>query len=341
MTNCQSCGVEKHEHDRFCSVCGVPNTTSVGDLVDTRRFNPQATYGPQAPFNATAQRTSGELNPPFYVPPAGSYPAPQTSNSVYQTASLRKSFFRRKALWLTLLWLVSLVAVFGIGIGAREMRARRNQNFVEEPRRRSFQNDAQNALGFQPGNLRDADYAADIRGLFVESLSSDESPAALAGIQAGDVLTELNGQAIRSNGELGRILDDLKPQTEVPAKVYREGEEVAVRVKIADRAFRPPQVNVPLRDQGFLGVTNTTRRCCVPDTQKRGVEVQGVSENGPADLAGIRAGDLITEFNGVAVRTTGEFNRLIRAAKPRNKVTVTLYRGKLEQKIDLILGYRT
>lgn len=341
MMNCQSCGAEKHEHDRFCSVCGVPNTTSVGDLVDTRRFNPQATYGPQSPFGATAQRTSGELNPPFYVPPASAYPAPQTSNSVYQTASLRKNFFRRKALWLTLLWLVSLIAVFGIGIGAREMRARRNRDVVEAPRNRVFRDDAQNALGFQPGSLRDADYPAEIKGLFVDSLNNKESPAALAGIQAGDVVTELNGQPIRNNGELSKVLDQLKPLTEVPVKVYREGEEIALRIKIADRAFKPLQPSVEPREQGYLGVNNTTRRCCIPGTQKWGVEIQGVSENGPADLAGIRAGDLIIEFDGAAVRTAGEFNRLIRAATPRSKVIVILYRGSELKKIELTLGYRT
>jgi PDZ domain-containing secreted protein len=341
MTNCQSCGAEKQEQDRFCSACGTPNPTSVGDLVDTRRFNPQATYGPQSPFAATAQRVSGELTNPFYVPPAGAYPAPQNSNSVYQTASLRKSFFRKKALWLTLLWMVSLVAVFGVGIAARENWSRRNRNNVEAPRNRVFRDDAQNALGFQPGSLRDADYPAEIKGLFVDSLISDESPAALAKIQAGDVVTELNGQVVRNNGELSKILDSLKPQTEVPVKVYREGEEVALRIKVADRTFPPLQPRVETRDQGYLGVNSTTRRCCIPGTQKWGVEVQGVGENGPADLAGLRAGDLITEFNGVAVRTTGEFNRLIRAAKPRSKVTVTFYRGNVLQKVELTLGYRT
>ncbi len=336
MAICQSCGAQRAEQDRFCSGCGAPNATSVGDLVDTRRFNPQA--GTQA---GAAQRASGELNNPFYVPSAGAYPAPQPSTTVYQTASLRKSFFRQKALWLILLWIVSLVAVFGVGIAARANWSRRNRINNEFQGRKVYNNDAQNALGFQPGNLRDAEYSAEIKGMFVESLVGDDSPAALAGIQAGDVLTELNDQPVRNQGELGRVLDDLKPQAEIPAKVYREGEEVAVRIKIADRANRPPQENVPLRDQGFLGVTNTTRRCCVSGTQKRGVEIQGVLENGPADLGGIREGDLITEFNGVAVRTPGEFNRLIRAAKPRSKVTVTFYRGAVLQKIELTLGHRT
>ncbi|HMX27716.1 MAG TPA: PDZ domain-containing protein, partial [Blastocatellia bacterium] len=300
--------------------------------VDTRRFNPQA---------GAAQRASGELNNPFYVPPAGAYPAPQPSAPVYQTASLRKSFFRQKALWLILLWIVSLVAVFGVGIAARANWSRRNRINNEFQGRKVYSNDAQNALGFQPGNLRDAEYSAEIKGMFVESLVGDDSPAALAGIQAGDVLTELNEQPVRNQGELGRVLDDLKPQAEIPAKVYREGEEVALRIKIADRAYRPPQMNLPLADQGFLGVTNTARRCCIPNTQKRGVEIQGIFENGPADLGGLREGDLITEFNGTAVRTPGEFNRLIRAAKPRSKVTVTFYRGTVLQKIELTLGHRT
>lgn len=334
MTICQSCGAEKSDQDRFCRNCGVAVAGSVGDLVDTRRFNPDA------PAAATAQRGSRELTNPFYVPPAAAYPATQDSASPYQTASLRKRLFRRKALWLTLLWLVSLVAVFGIGIGAREMKLRRSRNNVDVPQY-VYREDAQNALGFQPGSLRDAGYPVDVKGLFVESLTTDDSPAAAAGIQAGDVMTELNGRPVRNNGELSQILGNLKPQTEIPVKVYRDEGVVALRIKIADRLFPPLQPRIETRDQGDLGVHNLARRCCVPGPQRWGVEIQGIHENGPADLAELRRGDVITEFNGVAVRTAGELYRRIRATKPRSKVTVTFYRGNVQQKIEMILGYRT
>lgn len=335
MTICQSCGAERSDQDRFCRNCGVSVATSVGDLVDTRRFNPDA------PQPATAQRGSRELTNPYYVPPAAAYPAQQDSNSPYQTASLRKKLFQRKPLWLMLLWLVSLVTVFGIGIGAREMRSRRNRNNNNyEVTRRVYREDAQNALGFIPGNLRDAGYPLDVRGIYVESLITDDGPAALANIQAGDVLTELNEQVVRNGNELGSILDPLKPGAEVPGKVYREGEIISLRIKLGDRSFPPIQPRIEAREQGYLGVNRYSRRGGVPGAQKWGVEIQDLSENGPADLGGLRVGDVITELNGVAVRTPGEFSRRIRLAKPRSKVTITYYRGNTQQKTELILGHQ-
>jgi S1-C subfamily serine protease len=96
-----------------------------------------------------------------------------------------------------------------------------------------------------------------------------------------------------------------------------------------------------LKDQGYIGVREATRRCCVPNGQKWGVEIKGTNDNSPADLAGLRAGDVITEYNGYPVRTAGEFNRRIRATKPRTKATVTFYRGNTKQTVEMILGYRT
>lgn len=330
MTICQACGTERNDLDRFCRNCGVPVATSVGDLVDTRRFNPNAPV-------ASADRGSRELYGPAYVPPAAAYATPQEPLSPYQTASLRKRLFQRKFFWLMLLWILSLVVVAGIGIGAHKSGMRRAAR--EENARRVMKNDAQNALGFRPGALRDAGYSADVRGIFVESLVNDDGPAALANIQAGDVLMELNDQPVRNNGEVSTVLDALTPGTEVPLKVYREGEMVSLRIKIADRSFPPIEPKLEPREQGYLGVNNSVRRCCVPSPQKWGVEIEDVNDNGPADLAGLRAGDVITEFNGVPIRTPGEFNRRIRATPPRSKVPVTFYRGNTQQKVELILGH--
>jgi S1-C subfamily serine protease len=54
----------------------------------------------------------------------------------------------------------------------------------------------------------------------------------------------------------------------------------------------------------------------------------------------LRAGDVITEFNGYPVKTPNEFNRRIRSVKPRSKVSVTFYRGNSEQKVEVVIGRR-
>jgi len=40
------------------------------------------------------------------------------------------------------------------------------------------------------------------------------------------------------------------------------------------------------------------------------------------------------------VKTPNEFNRHIRAVKPRSKVSLTFYRGNSEQKVEVIMGHR-
>jgi len=335
MTSCPSCGAERGDQDRFCRMCGAAVMSSVGDLVDTQRFNPAAPY-------MNVQAGSRELTTPFYAPPAAQA-AGQTSSMPYQTASLRKKRFKRYFVWFMAFLIFSSVTLAAIGFLARASRSRQpwRDRRVEQAKAipRPFNEDIQNALGFKPGNINDAGYPG-IKGVFVDSLITDDGPAALANIQAGDILTDLNGQPVRNPGEVSQALDSLKPGAEVSAKIYREGETLSPRIKLADRSFPPLQPRLEPKEQGYLGVKETVRRCCVPGNQKWGVELLGMNENSPADLAGLHAGDVITEFNGYPVRTPGEFNRRIRITKPRSKATVTFYRGNTKQTAEMVLGYR-
>jgi S1-C subfamily serine protease len=236
----------------------------------------------------------------------------------------------------------------GIGIGSNASRHRNSRADVQaderdtedpEQARRNYEEAVQNALGFKQGSFSAAEFP-DAQGIFVNSLMSDDSPAALAKIQAGDLMTELNNHEVRNDSELSQAMEPLKTGDEVPVKLYRDGIIVSSRIKIGDRHFPPLQPKVEPRDQGFLGVQDSARRCCIPGTKKWGVEVTELHINGPAELFGLRQGDVITEFNGYPVKTPNEFNRRIRAIKPGSKVPVTLYRGNAQQKIEVIIGHR-
>jgi PDZ domain len=205
--------------------------------------------------------------------------------------------------------------------------------------RHKYEEAVQNALGFKQGVYSATEFPG-IHGIFINHLMSDDSPAALANIQAGDLLTELNNQQVRNDSELSQVLESLETGQEVPVKVYRDGAMTSSRIKIADRALPPAQPKPELRDQGFLGVLDSLRRP-LPGTKKWGVEVKDLHINGPAKLSGLRPGDIITEFNGHPVKTPNEFNRHIRAVKPGSKVMVTFYRGVTEQKIEVVMGYRS
>jgi membrane-associated protease RseP (regulator of RpoE activity) len=333
MTICRACSSEITGHDRYCRNCGVQIAPTVAEFDDTRRFNPSA------PPDTTN---------PLYAAPSGASAVSQGSASLHRTASLVRTLLRRKFIWALILLLFVTSIGMGIGIG-KAMNRRSSQALQElteerteedaEMSRRHYEEAVQNALGFKQG-IYSAGEFPEAKGIFVNNLMRDDSPAALAGIQAGDLITDLNDKQVRNDSELSQVLNALKVGDEVPIKVSRDGAPISSRIKIADRNFPPLQPKIDPDEQGFLGVLDSSRRCCIPGTKRWGVEVNELHVNGPAELFGLRPGDVITEFNGFPVKTPNEFNRRIRAVPPRSKVPLTFYRGTAEQKIEIIIGHR-
>jgi hypothetical protein len=341
MTICRACSCEIPGPDRFCRNCGAPVAPAVAEWDDTRRFNPSA------PLPAGAPGLPDTTNP-LYAPPSATYAAP-VSAPLHDTKSLVKRLLKGKGRLTLVMLVILIVFAAGIGIGSNagrrrgadrgdEAAAEQNEENAEMVRRQ-YEEAVQNALGFKQGTFSAAEFR-DTQGIFVNSLMSDDSPAALAKIQAGDLLTELNNQPVRNDSELSQVLNSLTTGEDVPAKVYRDGAMVSTRIKIGDRHFPPLQPKIEPRDQGFLGIRNSARRCCLPGTKKWGVEITELHVNGPAELFGLRTGDVITDFNGDPVKTPNEFNRRIRAIKPNSKIPITFYRGNTPQKIEIILGRR-
>jgi serine protease Do len=60
---------------------------------------------------------------------------------------------------------------------------------------------------------------------------------------------------------------------------------------------------------------------------KGGVSIETVEPGGPADRAGIKAGDAVTEFDGERVRSVRQFLRLVQESTPGRGVPVVLSRA--------------
>ena len=345
MAICRACSSEIIGSDRYCRNCGSLVAPVVAEFDDTRRFNPSA------PLPSASPGSPDPTNP-LYAPPSAAYAARQDSAPL---PLLIKLLFRKNITWALIALMLFTFVGLGIGIG-RGMNRRRPPNWGGQPARpardgadiapvdpetvrQKYEKAVQNALGFKQSAYSAAEFPG-VQGIFINNLMSDDSPAALAKIQAGDLMTVLNKQEVRNDNELSQVLDSLKTGDEIPVSVYRDGATIDLRIKIADRAFPPLQMKTEMDDQGFLGILDSSRRCCIPGTKKWGVEVKDLHINGPADLFGLRNGDVITEFDGHPVKTPNEFNRHIRATKPGSKIALTLYRGSAEQKIELILGRR-
>src|SRR5262245_51484457 len=312
MANCQSCGIEIIGWERFCRNCGAPAAASAADLpvdlVDTHRFNPQA-----ASASTGRPDTTNQLNAPQYDP----YAAPQSPVSFPPTAPFLTTLIHRKVFWLLLVLFVFVFTAAGTYFLVRTTFRQRVERVAvneadededgdnpkaAENARRKLEESVENALGFRHGSVEEA-RLTDVEGIFVNHLMSDNSPAAVAKIQGGDVITELKGQAVANEEDLSNVLESLKDGEEVPVKIYRDGATVTTRIKVADRNHPPLMPKIEVRDQGFIGIKFSSRRCCIPGTKRWGVEVDELFENSQADLFGLRSGDVITEFNGHHIRT--------------------------------------
>jgi len=64
---------------------------------------------------------------------------------------------------------------------------------------------------------------------------------------------------------------------------------------------------------------------------RAGALVSQVSPGGPADKAGVKAGDVVLEFNGRSIATTIDLQKMVAAIKPGTSVGIKVMRNGKEQ----------
>ena len=94
--------------------------------------------------------------------------------------------------------------------------------------------------------------------------------------------------------------------------------------------------------RGWLGVRIQDVSQEIADVEKldepRGALVASVAENSPSDKAGIKAGDIILEFNGVKINQMKELPAIVAKTKVGKKVKVKVWRNQKEITKNVLLG---
>jgi serine protease Do len=72
-----------------------------------------------------------------------------------------------------------------------------------------------------------------------------------------------------------------------------------------------------------------------------GVKVETVTPGGPADKAGVKAGDTITDFDGERVRSTMQFSRLVQETPAGRQVAVALSRAGQRMNVTITTEQRS
>ena len=126
------------------------------------------------------------------------------------------------------------------------------------------------------------------------------------------------------------------------ARVVNFAERIAR--SIADRPARLTYVRTAPPPQMAQGDGNGAYFGSVPDMSAAdvvGVRLMGVTPGSPADKAGVRKGDIVVEFGGMAVRDLYQYTDALRAHKPGDIVKVVVERAGKRVTLDARLGARS
>lgn len=93
--------------------------------------------------------------------------------------------------------------------------------------------------------------------------------------------------------------------------------------------------------QPYVGIeyyTNVTENWLKENNLPAGIIIKDVVSNGPAEKAGLKAGDIIVEFNGVEVSSVEAYTTALSKCRPGQKVSIKIYRGSTYYTGTLTIG---
>lgn len=163
-------------------------------------------------------------------------------------------------------------------------------------------------------------------------------PADKAGIVAGDIVLEFNGQPVTKWTELSRIVANTKPGTKSSVVLWSKGKKRTVTLLTTeveqDRPAKPQSKEEEVKSNLLgLNVIDLTEAQKHEFKITSGVVIDSVS--GVAERAGLQQGDLITQINNTEINNAKQFNLLMTKLDPKKIVVVLVRRGDFSQFVPL------
>ena len=199
-------------------------------------------------------------------------------------------------------------------------------------------------------------------GAIVNEVLGD-SPADEAGINDGDVIISFDGQKVWDQDDLLDFIEEKKAGESVALELIRDGKSVTVNVELGKRPRSRGVFSSETKRQhgknyrlfsdrgkvrhfgfssGYVGVSLTTLSEQLADyfgvKGDKGVLISEVSEDSPAEKAGLKAGDVIIAIGDEEISDYSDVKEIVSESDEGDKLTFTILRNKRKQNIEVEVG---
>jgi C-terminal processing protease CtpA/Prc len=291
---------------RFCRNCGFRLGEGSAEYTETVRFQnaPPGTL----PGNGAAQ---------FQYPQYGGM-------AVSPGGPMRKRKKRMSGMFIVLI--VFFVAAAGFTAIIRPIRQNVRVQFAQSaPRAYAGVNSFDTTEG----------------GVTFDNVEPPGSPADKAGLVGGDVITTVDGQAIHSDDEMTELLARTPIGKTLDVVYLRDGETKNTQLATISRA-ELDSLNSVYRNRpegrGQFGYDGGGERVAIAGTTMFGVRLGEIQQNRPADIAGVKTGDVVIQFDDIPIRTPEELLSRVRRATPYSTITLVVMRGAERLEIPVKMG---
>jgi serine protease Do len=190
----------------------------------------------------------------------------------------------------------------------------------------------------------------DDRGARIEDVT-ENSAADKSGLKEGDIITKVDETKIERPEDLTKVIRKHKPEDKVGITYYRDGKTNKTEATLGKRKGGTINITSPHFDAEnfnfdwkrddfgphlFYSYGNRPRLGIrAQDTEDgKGVKVLSVDDESTAEKAGIKEGDVITEFDGKKITSTDELVNAARESKDKAAVKITFNRDGKSQTVE-------
>ena len=168
------------------------------------------------------------------------------------------------------------------------------------------------------------------QGVIFNAVTTPGGPADQAGLVGGDLILTFDGQPVQNEDQIEEIMTKTPIGKTVDIEYSRDGQKKTAKLTtISMEENRRLTREFEKRPEGrahFGYEDGDAERVQVPGTNIYGVKLGTVLRSRPADLAGVKEGDIVTAWDGIPIRTSDELLMRVRRSLPYSTVKLTIVR---------------